>query len=226
LRIDSHHSFTSRYPLEHLGSILKRNRFEGSVLVVEAALQSYPEFVKGVILPFDPRCLESYQRHPQFRGVYQQFETAIPDGLAELERRNIPLDAAGGLALIPEIAGRFPALRIVIDHLGAPPDDDWAQALERAAAAPNVWCKLSGVIRFHPSPRPFVQHALRLFGPGRLMFGSNWPADLPEVTWKASLAAFTQAIGAQSIQVREQLLGGTAERFYSLYDSEDVRIQQ
>jgi predicted TIM-barrel fold metal-dependent hydrolase len=48
------------------------------------------------------------------------------------------------------------------------------------------------------------------------MFGSDWPAGLPDTAWKASLAAFTQAIGAQTIDVREELLGGTAERFYGL----------
>jgi predicted TIM-barrel fold metal-dependent hydrolase len=48
------------------------------------------------------------------------------------------------------------------------------------------------------------------------MFGSEWPVRLPDVTWKESLAAFTQAIGANPIEVREQLLGGTAAAFYSL----------
>jgi len=54
--------------------------------------------------------------------------------------------------------------------------------------------------------RPFVQHALAVFGPERLMFGSEWPLRLPDVTWKESLAAFTQSIGARSLEVREQLL--------------------
>jgi L-fuconolactonase len=64
--------------------------------------------------------------------------------------------------------------------------------------------------------RPFVEHALAAFGPERLMFGSEWPARLPEVTWKESLAVFTQCIGAQSIEVRERLLGDTARVFYGL----------
>ena len=63
---------------------------------------------------------------------------------------------------------------------------------------------------------PYIDHALTSFGADRLMFGSDWPACLPEFTWKASLAAFTQAIGAQTIEVREELLGGTAERFHAL----------
>jgi hypothetical protein len=39
---------------------------------------------------------------------------------------------------------------------------------------------------------------------------------LPDVTWKESLAAFTQSIGAHSLEVREQLLGGTARGFYGI----------
>jgi hypothetical protein len=35
-------------------------------------------------------------------------------------------------------------------------------------------------------------------------------------TWKHNLSAFTQAIGAQTIEVREQLLGGTAAHVYKL----------
>ena len=61
-----------------------------------------------------------------------------------------------------------------------------------------------------------VRRALALFGPSRLMFGSDWPSSLPDHTWKESFAAFTQALGAQPIEVREELLGGTAARFYAL----------
>jgi L-fuconolactonase len=35
-------------------------------------------------------------------------------------------------------------------------------------------------------------------------------------TWKEALAAFTQAIGPQTMETRAQLLGGTARRFYRL----------
>jgi L-fuconolactonase len=49
------------------------------------------------------------------------------------------------------------------------------------------------------------------------MFGSDWPVCLVAAdTWKQVLAAFTQAIGPQSEETREKLLGGTAARFYSL----------
>ena len=221
MRIDSHHSFSERYPLEHLASILTRNRFAGSVLVAPFVPVLPCDFIRAIVVrtdSLDPHLLDEYQGHAKFRGVCHAFSGDIPESIGELERRGIPLDVVADLASIRRIAERFPSLRIAIDHLGGPPTGDWAHDLELAAESPNVFCKLSGLTRLQPSPRQYVQHALAVFGPRRLMFGSDWPACLPEFTWKASLAAFTQAIGAQTIEVREELLGGTAARFYGLGD--------
>jgi predicted TIM-barrel fold metal-dependent hydrolase len=215
LRIDSHHSFTAQYSLQNLEIILKRNRFEGSVLVHHTLSVETPEIVKAIVLETavpDAALLDAAARHPLFRGV----RTASAEGLGELERRRIPLDFSGDLRLLPSIAARHPGLRIVVDHLGGPPFDGWDRALEAAAQIPLLCCKLSGLMRCNTSPRPFVQHALALFGPHRLMFGSDWPHALPDHSWKANLAAFTQAIGAQTIETREELLGGVASRFYAL----------
>jgi predicted TIM-barrel fold metal-dependent hydrolase len=209
LRIDAHHSFSEQYTLAGLESILKRNRFEGSILV--GPLIDTPDFVRGIVVP-TAEWRDDLTRHPKFRGIVTQAH-----GLRAtvLENLQIPVDITGALSAIPDLAARHPHLPICIDHLGAPPNDDWPQLLEAAAQFPLVCCKLSGLAMF-PNPRPYVQHALRLFGAGRLMFGSDWPNGLPSCTWKASLALFTQAIGAQSIETREQLLGGTAARFYGI----------
>ena len=40
--------------------------------------------------------------------------------------------------------------------------------------------------------------------------------DLGSDTWKEVLAACTQALGPQTVEVREQILGGTATGFYRL----------
>jgi hypothetical protein len=298
LRLDAHHSFSEIYPLASLASILKRNRFDGSILVTDVAqalmpaasrlvstlalgppaeppdaaaasdagpsgigpgssdhpvrepsapldlaarggtgspdLPALPEFVRAVVIQadrVDPHLLDQCQRDPlfhgRFRGLCCDCASGLPENLHELERRNLTLDILNGLPLLPAIAERFPALRVAIVHLGSPAVgsgdwDRWASALEAAARIPQVYCKLSGLIGLMPSPwraealRPYVQHALSVFGPGRLMFGSGWPASLPEHAWKETLAAFTQSIGAQSIEVREQLLGATAARFYGI----------
>jgi L-fuconolactonase len=61
---------------------------------------------------------------------------------------------------------------------------------------------------------PFVKHVYHLFGPDRLMFGSDWPVCLLAGTWKEVLAAFTQSLGPIPQEDRTKLLGDTAERFY------------
>jgi L-fuconolactonase len=204
LRIDAHHSCSSQYTLAYLSSILKRNRFEGSLFV--GAPQPTPDYVSGIIAPMRYAAAD-----PKLRGV--QIES-----LKELEQAvsfGLPIDLLGLLPEVPAIAAQHPGVPLVIDHLGHPPTATWARDMEAAAHCPNVSCKLSGLLQFE-QPRPHVHLALALFGPGRLMFGSDWPNGLPEHAWKASLALFTQSIGAQPIEVREELLGGTAARVYGL----------
>ena len=101
--------------------------------------------------------------------------------------------------------------------------DGWAEDMAAAAKIPNVYCKLSGMIT-EADPRawkaehlrPYVTHVMQLFGPDRLMFGSDWPVCTLAGTWKEVLAAFTQAMGPQPIEARDKLLGGTAQKFYRL----------
>jgi L-fuconolactonase len=141
--------------------------------------------------------------------------------IGEVAQRGLPLDLEVTTATLPvvsRIADEYPELRIAIDHLGRPDLagslEEWARGLGHAATHSNVFCKLSsyGAVRI----RAAVQHALATFGPARLMFGSDWPNALPDISWKQTLAAFTQSLGPQSMDVREELLGGTAQRFYGL----------
>jgi L-fuconolactonase len=240
LRIDSHVHFTAQHPCEHLTPILRRNRFEGAVVVGEphAAREEgdLPYWEAAAVDLGDPRLgdrLDEYQREPGFRGVWHRLGEGIPEGLGELARRGIPLDLSltpRQLPRVARIAERLPTLRIAMDHLaheagqvGNPGIfEEWARAMEEAAGAAQVFCKISGLLSGSVAPwkadtfRPWVQHALAVFGPERLMFGSGWPGCLPAAGWKETLAAFTQSIGAQTMDVREQLLGGTACRFYGI----------
>jgi len=204
LRIDAHHSSSEQYPLAYLETILKRNRFEGSIYA-GALPDPLPDFVAGVIVPAGHPA-----DHPRVCAV-QIASLADLDAIPP----DLPIDLDGLLPHVPAIAARFPGRTVVIDQLGYPPMESWSDDLAAAARHANVVCKLSGLTRFGEA-RPYVRRALELFGPARLMFGSDWPHSLPAYTWKSNLAAFTQAIGAQPIEVREQLLGGTAARVYKL----------
>ncbi len=185
--------------------------------------------------------LDNLQRNPQFKGVRHLVQDEPdprwllrPDvlrGLGELQRRSIPYDLLlrpVHLPVVPVLAEKLPELQMVIDHIAKPSIstgefDNWAQMMEAVFPIRTVFCKLSGMITeaaWHnwsaADLRPYVTQVFQGFGPDRVMFGSDWPVCLLAGTWKEVLAACTQAMGPQPMDVREQVLGATATRFYRL----------
>ena len=185
--------------------------------------------------------LDELQKHPKLKGIRHPVHDEddarwllrddVLRGLTELARRGIPYDLLLRpihLPLVPLMAERVPDLRMVIDHIAKPfiashLMDGWAGDMAAAAAIPQMYCKISGMItEADPQAwtaddlRPYVQHVLSLFPAGRLMFGSDWPVCLLAGRWKQVLAAFTQAIGPQPEETRDKLLGGTAAEFYGI----------
>ncbi|EME83387.1 uncharacterized protein MYCFIDRAFT_99525, partial [Pseudocercospora fijiensis CIRAD86] len=81
----------------------------------------------------------------------------------------------------------------VLNHLCKPdflpngPDfDRWVKVIEHMSALPKTYMKLSGALSEIPEGlsdaaaiathvRPWVEHVFASFGPGRVMFGSDWP---------------------------------------------------
>jgi L-fuconolactonase len=187
------------------------------------------------------RVLDDLQKRAKFKGIRHPVHDEADDrwllrsdvieGLRELQRRGIPYDLLlrpQHLAILPELVDRAPDLPMVIDHIAKPliashVMEEWASDMERIAEIPHMHVKLSGMITEADwanwkaeDLKPYVQHVLRLFGPDRLMFGSDWPVCLLAGSWKEVLAAFTQGIGAQPMELRSKLLGETAEKFYRL----------
>ena len=61
-----------------------------------------------------------------------------------------------------------------------------------------------------------LEFAIEVFGPDRLMFGSDWPvAELGGGYAKVTAGLFT-LIGQLHPAGRDAILGGTARRFYAL----------
>ena len=188
------------------------------------------------------RQLERLCRHPKFKGVRHLIHNeADPDwvvqdrvlaGLQVLASFGLPFDVVAvfphHLRHVPTLAERVPGLRMVIDHLAKPPIrtremEPWAGQLAAAAAYPQVYAKVSGLNTAADWETwgaadlvPYVEHALDVFGPGRLMFGSDWPVltlagDYARV-WRETLAV----LAPLGVQERSQILGATAARFYGL----------
>jgi L-fuconolactonase len=157
---------------------------------------------------------------------------ATGDGLALLEARGVPFDVISVLPRhlehVPVLAERHPGLRMVLDHLSHPPlgrDDwePWRTLLRAAAASPQVYAKVSGL--YPPRDgwtaadiRPYVEFAVELFGPARLMAGSDWPVAELGGGYERVWSAISSVAGELPPAGRDAILGGTARSFYRLPD--------
>ncbi|MGH3407540.1 MAG: amidohydrolase family protein, partial [Streptosporangiaceae bacterium] len=90
-------------------------------------------------------------------------------------------------------------VRFVLDHAAKPRISDgvlepWAAMIGELAARPNVACKVSGLVTEagagwrREQLGPYVDVLLASFGPGRLLFGSDWPVCLLAATYAEVLA--------------------------------------
>lgn len=156
----------------------------------------------------------------------------VRDNLVRMAGRGVAFDVLGfprHLANVTSALEAVPQLRAVVDHLSKPAIaarefDGWAAGISRLAALPNVHCKLSGMITEadHASWRPadlepYVDHVLSAFGPGRLMFGSDWPVCLLAGSYAEVLNALRTVLdGKLSADERAGVYGANAARFYGL----------
>lgn len=127
-------------------------------------------------------------------------------------------------------ARAVPEGRFVLDHAAKPPIADgarepWSSALAELAALDNVACKLSGLIteadwnRWQPEEiRPYAEHVLDVFGPGRLLFGSDWPVCELAGDYERVLGLAEQLCAGLSGDERNAVFDGTATTWYGLRD--------
>lgn len=202
------------------------------------------DFIAGVVgwVPLTApeeaaEALDRYQKHRKFVGVRHLIhdepdpdwllQEPVLESLGILAARNLTFDL---VSLLPRhldhavtLAERHPALKIVIDHLSKPRIKErgwepWAAQMAAAAAYPNVYAKVSGLVTEADHAdwtvedlRPYVEYAVETFGPDRLMIGSDWPVVLQAADYQTAWQVMSALLGATD---REKVLGGTAGRFY------------
>ncbi|MGW7001642.1 amidohydrolase family protein [Streptomyces sp. NPDC054933] len=122
----------------------------------------------------------------------------------------------------------LPELVFVLDHAAKPPiargdRQPWAGLITELSGAPNVYCKLSGLVteadwRSWTAEQilPYAQHVLDAFGPGRVMYGSDWPVCTLAASYDEVAALTERCLAGLSPSERAAVLGGTAARVYGL----------
>lgn len=122
----------------------------------------------------------------------------------------------------------LPGLTFVLDHAGKPPVatgelHPWADDVRALAALPNTACKLSGLVT-EADPhnwtvkdlRPYAGTVLDAFGPGRLMFGSDWPVCRLAATYTEVVETALVLLDTLAEDERDAVLATTAQRVYGL----------
>ena len=178
--------------------------------------------------------------HPKFLGLRPMIQD-LPDdewmlrpdvqwAFEAMIDLDLTFDALGFPRHLPHfhtILTRYPELRTVIDHGMKPDFTDagfgvWAEGMARLAADTNATCKFSGLIT-EAGPgwsvaqlQPYATHMLSIFGPSRLMWGSDWPVCRLRCEYDVWRGAADDLTRALSVEDRAQVFGGTASEFYNL----------
>ena len=135
-----------------------------------------------------------------------------------------PREMAAAIA----VARAYPGSRFVLDHLAKPPIstgawEPWATRLAAFGGLEHVAVKLSGLVTeanwaswTAGDLRPFVDHALAVFGPQRMLFGSDWPVCLLAAPYEVVVDTARMLTDGLSGPERTAVFGETAERVYRL----------
>ena len=193
--------------------------------------------------PGDLVTLKRLARHPKFKGVRPMIQD-IPDvdwmlrddvqwafrAICDLD---LTFDALGfppHLENFLVILKRYPSMRAVIDHCMKPQIRShsgesfrfWADGMSRLASETKAFCKFSALVT-EANPgwtvddlKPYVHHVLSVFGPERIMWGSDWPVCRLAASyddWRKAADALTDHF---SPAAKADIYGGTAARFYRI----------
>lgn len=148
--------------------------------------------------------------------------------IAAMAQHRLVFDALVHPRHLPRLAAfldRYPGLRAVLDH-GAKPFiragifDPWRADMAAVAARPGIVCKLSGLAT-EATPdwtaatlRPYVDHLLAVFGPERLLWGSDWPVLTNAGSYGRWHDAASELLGELSGAERAAVFGGNARAVY------------
>lgn len=225
---------------------VQADQSEDETLFLLDLAQRYPT-IAGVVGWIDlcaddlPKRLHSFSSHEKlcgFRHIVQDepddrfmLRKSFVRGIAGLREFDFTYDILVYPRQLPaaiELVAKFPEQPFVIDHIAKPPIKTretvtWAGNMREIAAAPHVFCKLSGMVTeadwgrwTQEDFRPYLDIVFEAFTLDRLMFGSDWPVCLLAGAYgqvKQVIERYLQNIPGSE---KEKIFGSNAARFYGL----------
>jgi len=130
------------------------------------------------------------------------------------------------MPMLEDMAGRFPGVKIVIDHLGKPDlhmTDPWAEfrKMFRLKRFPQVWVSASepyelSLTKQYPyrDTYPFFKAVYEEFGGKQLIWGTGYPRPRWELPMDKELEFVNQVLDFYTPEDRELILGRNALRIW------------
>jgi L-fuconolactonase len=209
-------------------------------------LSAQHPFVRGVVGWVDLRAADVCEQlarlaaYPALCGIRHivqdepegfMLRTDFQRGIAALAEFDLAYDILIHARQLPECARlveRFPQQRFVVDH-AAKPDirggalHDWSAGITELARHENVYCKLSGLVTeadwraWTPADlEPYIDIVLDVFGPDRVMIGSDWPVCTLAGAYGDVMTATATQIEARFPAGTDAVFGENAAQFYRL----------
>ena len=129
---------------------------------------------------------------------------------------------AAGIPQLKEVLQRFPGVRVILDHLARPVQEDGppyegANSLWELARFPGVYVKVTernfvGARSGKATPETFFARLVSAYGASRIAWGSNFPASERSLPELVTLAEETLAFLPESD--REWIFSRTAQTLY------------
>ena len=125
------------------------------------------------------------------------------------------------MPMLEDMAGRFPGVKVVVDHLGLPDvksPDPWTdfRKMFRLKKFPQVWISASEPYEIsreafpYRDTWPFFKAVYQEFGGKQLIWGTGYPRPRWELPMDKELAFVDSALDFYTNQDRELLLGKNA----------------
>lgn len=146
---------------------------------------------------------------------------------AAKNRQFVSIDLADGgrqTGALSELAQSYPDLRIAIGHFGMVTRPEWKRQIQLAAQHKNVFIESGGITwlfnhEFYPYPSAVraIREAADVCGFEKLMWGSDYPRTMVEITYKMS---YDYIIKSKELSEEEKaaFLWKNAKEFYGFSD--------
>ncbi len=203
-------------------------------------------FLKGVVgwvdlcSPVVEKQLDAVS-HDKLRGIRHLLELEADEqfmlredfqnGIRRLGQRMLSFDfliQPRHLRTAAELARKFPEQIFVVDHLAKPPVAEgrltpWREHLGILSQCDNVYCKASGMVTEadwsawdKADYAAYLDTTLEIFGPQRMMIGSDWPVCTCAASYEATMQIIVDYVSRLSPDEQQWLWGRTCTKAYGL----------